>query len=1043
MRGLEVPRKVGQELVLRCLSSGGHPLPELTWYNGTRAFTGEQVRRQEREGQVEAELVIPQLTKWDNGMNLTCKANQPLPEITSVQEAWNILHVHYAPMVSVPITSVSVVEGEAAFLTCLVDGSPSASISWIKLGHHMPLVQDAREQTLRIRNTTRLDAGIYQCSAENGILPIGVGTVTLNVLYPPVINPSLEKEVTVQEGNDEFSLECVVDGVPEPRVRWRRKDTNLYWENPLRFHRMSYDVEGTYQCVATSDGFPLQAKDTFIDVVGKPFMQRKMGKSTISAAVGEEVSITCSVTADPLPSKIDWIWRNDDEVEKELPASVKSNIVITEEGQWMTSVLTIPDATVQNSGNYICTASNVFGSVRRNIRLDISGSLPMEIIIPSITAGTILLLTTAAVMVIFAKRRGWICKSHIEVSRPMPPVPKYLYKTGTIDSGVEDLQKLRKMYGTLKPRPPPRMDTGWPSPGLPNGVPVPRPPLLRGLEVPSRIGQELVIRCLSSGGHPLPELTLYNGTRAFTGEQVRRQEREGQVETELVIPQLTKWDNGMNLTCKANQPFPEITSVQESWSILQVHYPPLINPSLEKEVTVQQGNDGFSLKCLVDGNPEPRVRWRRKDANLYWENPLRFYRVSYDVEGTYQCVATSDGFSLQSKDTFIDVVGKPLMQRKMGKSTISAAVGEAVRMSCTVTADPLPSKIDWIWRNDDGVEKELPASVSSNVVITTEGQGMTSVLTIPDAAVQNSGNYICTASNVFGSARRDIRLDISGSVPKDIIIASVTAGSILLVTTAAVIVLFAKKRGWICKSYIDEPLAFRVPASRPMPPVPKYVYKTGTIDSGVEDLQELQEMYGTLKPRPPPRMDTGWTSAGVPNGGLVHSTSLPPYPTEEWSHRDEEDEEDEEPTVSQDEVTVSGEDESVVDSEEAESVTETDSDESDSESDADSDVSSNTASYDESEEYGYDSGDEEEWTLYRDWSIPLKHEPVSGLSYDAVPLPTAVLMGDTATLHCSFHDLSPEDVVRWDGPPGLRTITSGRRVDPNYPRHQVQILSPA
>ncbi|XP_078700274.1 endothelial cell-selective adhesion molecule-like [Branchiostoma floridae x Branchiostoma belcheri] len=223
------------------------------------------------------------------------------------------------------------------------------------------------------------------------------------------------------------------------------------------------------------------------------------------------------------------------------------------------------------------------------------------------------------------------------------------------------------------------------------------------------------------------------------------------------------------------------------------------------------------------------------------------------------------------------------MQRKMGKATISAAVGEAVRISCTVTADPLPSKIDWIWRNDDGVEKEFPASVSSNVVITEEGQGMTSVLTIPDVTVQNSGNYICTASNVFGSVRRNIRLDISGSLPMEIIIASITAGTILLLTTAAVLVIFAKRRGWICKSHIEEP--FRVPVSRPMPPVPKYVYKTGTIDSGVEDLHELREMYGTLKPRPPPRMDTGWPKPGLPNGGLVHSTSLPPYPTEEWSRR--------------------------------------------------------------------------------------------------------------------------------------------------------------
>ncbi|KAI8482671.1 Crystallin, lambda 1 [Branchiostoma belcheri] len=66
---------------------------------------------------------------------------------------------------------------------------------------------------------------------------------------------------------------------------------------------------------------------------------------------------------------------------------------------------------------------------------------------------------------------------------------------------------------------------------------------------------------------------------------------------------------------------------------------------------------------------------------------------------------------------------------------------------------------------------------------------------------------------------------------------------------------------------------------------------------------------------------------------------------------------------------------SVKDSWEAESTTETESDQSASESDAGSTVSSNSSFSDESEEYGYDSGDEEEWTLYRDWSIPLKHEP--------------------------------------------------------------------
>ncbi|XP_019643083.1 PREDICTED: lisH domain-containing protein C1711.05-like [Branchiostoma belcheri] len=82
--------------------------------------------------------------------------------------------------------------------------------------------------------------------------------------------------------------------------------------------------------------------------------------------------------------------------------------------------------------------------------------------------------------------------------------------------------------------------------------------------------------------------------------------------------------------------------------------------------------------------------------------------------------------------------------------------------------------------------------------------------------------------------------------------------------------------------------------------------------------------------------------------------------------------EEEVSTVSQDDVS---EDESVKDSWEAESTTETESDQSGSESDASSTVSSNSSSSDECEEYGYDSGDEEERTLYRDWSIPLKHEP--------------------------------------------------------------------
>ncbi|XP_078619287.1 kin of IRRE-like protein 1 [Branchiostoma floridae x Branchiostoma japonicum] len=281
---------------------------------------------------------------------------------------------------------------------------------------------------------------------------------------------------------------------------------------------------------------------------------------------------------------------------------------------------------------------------------------------------------------------------------------------------------------------------------------------------------------------------------------------------------------------------------------------------MDDKVTALSEDDDFSLNCLVDGNPKPKVTWRRKNTKLYWKNPLRFHRVRYDVEGMYQCVATSDGFLEKTKDVFIDVVGKPYMEGEGDTAMVSADTGETVRLACTVAADPLPSRVQWTWRNNYGFETELD-SADFRIVTTRRNQEMTSSLTIQNVAVKDGGSYICETTNMFGTVKRNIHLEIKESIPKTVMIPAITGGVVLLVTVAVVVtIVICKRKGWICKSYQDDSLDLS--ASRPMPPVPKYVYKTGTIDSGVEDL-ELQEMYGTLKPRPPPRMEKKWESVGL------------------------------------------------------------------------------------------------------------------------------------------------------------------------------------
>ncbi|KAI8490774.1 cell differentiation [Branchiostoma belcheri] len=93
--GDTAPRKAGQGLMLTCTSVGGRPPPRLTWYNGTRPYKlpDDAFKEGINKGEVMLNLVIPYLTKWDNGANLSCKADQGFPSLVKPRTAVNVLNV--------------------------------------------------------------------------------------------------------------------------------------------------------------------------------------------------------------------------------------------------------------------------------------------------------------------------------------------------------------------------------------------------------------------------------------------------------------------------------------------------------------------------------------------------------------------------------------------------------------------------------------------------------------------------------------------------------------------------------------------------------------------------------------------------------------------------------------------------------------------------------------------------------------------------------------------------------------------------------------
>ncbi|XP_078699789.1 kin of IRRE-like protein 3 [Branchiostoma floridae x Branchiostoma belcheri] len=470
--GAELPLTSGHQLVLRCRSRGGHPPPRLVWYNGTREFGSTKAAEDTEDGQQSLELFSPRVSKWDNGANFTCIADQGFPHLVKPTGTSRILRVNYPPIVSVPSPSVHVREGQTVNLTCYVDANPRATVKWRRLGDILPPKSRQIEKTLNLQQVSRQDRGVYQCEAKNRILPDGLGTVTLEVFYPPSITNTLDSKVTVLHTKNDFSLGCLAEGNPKPHVRWRRKGTSLYWDNPLRFHRVRYDVEGTYECVASSDGFPQATSDVFLDVVGKP--QIKDGPSLLSIADGDTARFFCDVMADPTPGDVTWIWRKTNGVENVM-VTTYNGITISKKqtNEGTSSVLTIDHATTDDEGVYICKASNMFGKDQREVRLMVKGTQTSIAIIISVSMVMVVLAVVSVVVLFIAKRKEWICrrKRHetpsLTPSKPVPPLPKYARKPGhgTNDSGVEDLE-LQELDGTLKPRPPPRMGKDWTAIGL-------------------------------------------------------------------------------------------------------------------------------------------------------------------------------------------------------------------------------------------------------------------------------------------------------------------------------------------------------------------------------------------------------------------------------------------------------------------------------------------------------------------------------------------------------------------------------------------------
>ncbi|XP_059194718.1 nephrin [Centropristis striata] len=180
-------------------------------------------------------LEIKNVTRKDAGVYTVTCSNDEGSNQTSV-----MLDVQYAPGVKAEKDPVFVKLGDTADLICVADANPiiSGMFSWKWLGEGEvemgQQIQEDESGLLTIHDVTRTHAGVYQCTANNGLAPPATVDVELVVQFKPELQKGAQWRKVGSRGDGTTTAEvvCHAEGIPRVDFSWEKNGIRMDFANP-------------------------------------------------------------------------------------------------------------------------------------------------------------------------------------------------------------------------------------------------------------------------------------------------------------------------------------------------------------------------------------------------------------------------------------------------------------------------------------------------------------------------------------------------------------------------------------------------------------------------------------------------------------------------------------------------------------------------------------------------------------------------------------------------------------------------------------------